>query len=224
MSIVLGAEPPTQNALGAGPICGSVRGELCPVPVATGQCPVHPLQCTCPRARVRTGTGGRRSRLVTPWRGVARPRVTRNATTGRRSGTGTCASSRAAVRAGRTGKAEEEWYSRSALAVSQDGRTDGRGGPWTFFLVPETRRREQRAGIVMGFGLPRGGLLPAAGLLTRRLSLSLSLAVFLSSCIVLPSCRTRAAKQCTTYTTYSSKGRTEAKDGSGQGSPLFFFF
>jgi hypothetical protein len=79
----------------------------------------------------------------------------------------------------------------------------------------------------MGFGLPRGGLLPAAGLVTAGLHirrLSLSLAVFLSSCIVLPSCRTRAAKQCTTYTTYSSKGRTEAKDGSGQGSPLFFFF
>lgn len=41
------------------------------LPCPSGQCPVHPLQCTCPRARVRTGTGGRRSCLVTPWRGAA---------------------------------------------------------------------------------------------------------------------------------------------------------
>jgi hypothetical protein len=41
------------------------------LPCPSGHWPVHPLQCTCPRARVRTGTGGRRSCLVTPWRGAA---------------------------------------------------------------------------------------------------------------------------------------------------------
>lgn len=82
----------------------------------------------------------------------------------------------------------------------------------------------------MGFGLPRGGLLPAACCWTRHgwtthqetVSVSVSGRVFIFlSCVAIVQDK---GSQTVHYLHYSSKGRTEAKDGSGQGSPLFFFF